>query len=416
MNRIRTFQILFLILACSTIGIAQENFKPAYIITLTGDTVNGLIDFKDWPHNPSKIKFKKTEQGPERLYFPLDIKVFSVSNELYKGAIVDIETSPQGSVSELSHDPALNLQKDTVFLESIVEGEKSLLAYQSIRGIKNFYIFVDDKYELLGYKKYIKPEQNAMLENRKFSGQLLIYLEDCPRLRSKINTVAYNAKSLQKLFKSYYECTGLTIAMEKQNKKRDQVWGILAGMSSTKFEYLNKSPDYLYDVDFDRSNNFTVGVFYDFVFPRLHERLSLQNALHITNFYLKKSYTDVEYDENYKKYTIDIGCGQLKLFTAVKYKYPVGKAFIFGRFGITNSVWLFGANQLKTERYFWGTETVKYQDAIINPATWELGLFGGLGVSYKRFSLGIDYESGNGIASGKKTTDRKFYILFGYQF
>lgn len=416
MNRINNFSILLFLILFPTIVLAQENFQPAYIITSTDDTVKGMINFKDWPHNPASIRFKKTEQGPERIYFPLDLQAFYVSGELYKSAIVDIETSPQGSASDLSHDPVLNIHKDTVFLESIVEGQKSLLAYQSVRGIKNYYIYLDGQYELLVYKKYIKPTQNVMLENRKFSGQLLIYLDDCPKLRSKINTVAYEAKSLQKLFKAYYTCTGKDIALEKQYKKREKIWGIYAGMSSTKFEYLNTHPPYLYNSNFDRSNNFTVGVYNDFVFPRLHERLSLQNALHITKFTLKNNYSIIENEENYTKYTVDIGCGQLKLFSAVKYKYPAGRFFIFGRLGITNSLWLFGANQLKTESYFWGTESVKYQDAIANPAIWELGWFGGIGVNYKRFSLGIDYESGNGIVSGVKTKDKKFYILLGFAF
>lgn len=416
MKNISTFLLALLLLIIPIIALGQGNFEPAFVITNDGDTIKGLIDYKDWPYNPSRIRFKKTEQGPERIYFPLDLKEFGVSNEKYKGAIVETETSPQGSVSDLSHDPVLNLRIDTVFLESVVEGEKSLLAYQSIRGIKNYYIFMDDKYELLVYKKYIKSAQNTMLENRKFSGQLLIYLDDCPEIRSKINTVGYDAKSLQKLFNAYYVCTGKSIASEKQYKKREKIWGLLVGMSSTKFEYLNTSPDYLYNADFDRSNNFTIGIYNDFVFQRLHNRLSLQNALHITNFYLKDSYSIIENEENYTNYTVDIGCGQLKLFTALKYKYPLGKTFIYARFGITNSIWVFGANQLKSESYFWGSESVDYRNAIANPATWELGWFGGVGVSYKRFSLGVDYESGNGIASGIKTNDRKFYILLGFEF
>lgn len=416
MNRISTFFILFTLALFPAIIFAQENFQPAYIITATDDTVKGMIDFKDWPHNPAKIRFKKTEHGPERIYSPADLKAFHVSGELYKGAIVDIETSPRGSAGDLSHDPALTLHQDTVFLESIVEGQKSLLAYQSVRGIKNYYIYIDGRYELLVYKKYIKPTENVIVENRKFSGQLLIYLDDCPKLRTKINTVAYEGKNLQKLFNAYYTCTGKTIALEKQHKKREKIWGLYAGMSSTKFEYLKENPEYLYGAEFDRSNNFTVGVYNDFVFPRLHERLSLQNALHITNFTLNTNYSVIENEENYTNYTVDIGCGQLKLFTAAKYKYPIGKTYIYARFGMTNSIWVFGANQLKAESYFWGTESVKYQNAIENPATWELGWFGGIGVNYKRFSLGIDYESGNGIVSGVKTKDKKYYILLGFEF
>ena len=70
---------LFILLPVWAFG--QQNFQPAKITTLTGDTLRGFIDYRGWNKNPLFITFKAGEQATPKILRPLDIKEFQVSGE-----------------------------------------------------------------------------------------------------------------------------------------------------------------------------------------------------------------------------------------------------------------------------------------------------------------------------------------------
>lgn len=51
-------------------GIAQDDFRPGYIITLQKDTVPGLVKFSPGKVRDGKCEFKKRDNGPIDLYTP----------------------------------------------------------------------------------------------------------------------------------------------------------------------------------------------------------------------------------------------------------------------------------------------------------------------------------------------------------
>ena len=54
---------------------AQSNYKPGYLVTIKGDTLHGLIDYRQWDNNPGAVAFKKEpgQDNPEILLLKLHI-------------------------------------------------------------------------------------------------------------------------------------------------------------------------------------------------------------------------------------------------------------------------------------------------------------------------------------------------------
>ena len=115
------FSTLHLVLAAALLlpaaAFGQQNYQPANITTLTGDTLRGFINYRGWDRNPRVVSFKPNLQAPEQLLHPLEIRTFSVSNERYAGAQVRIDDSPQ-DLDKLSTTALPLYRADTVFLRA----------------------------------------------------------------------------------------------------------------------------------------------------------------------------------------------------------------------------------------------------------------------------------------------------------
>ena len=131
---------------------SQKNYLPGYVVTLTGDTVHGNIDYRNWDKNPRIISFKPSA-GDEIIQYPVTgIKKFLVLDEMYESAIVRAETSPY-QFDQLNFDKELKFRTDTIFLQAVIEGEKSLYYYKDKNAKEHFYIKSGQEFELLVYKK-----------------------------------------------------------------------------------------------------------------------------------------------------------------------------------------------------------------------------------------------------------------------
>ena len=88
---------------------------------------------------------------------------------------------------------------DTSFLEAIIQGEKSLYSHVNYIGDDQFYIKLDGKYDLLVYKKYlgVQDGKHRAMENRKYLGQLTLYLMGCPEIQIKLKDISYSKNSLR---------------------------------------------------------------------------------------------------------------------------------------------------------------------------------------------------------------------------
>ena len=194
--------------------------KQGFVITLNNDTIHGYIDNKNWKNTPQQILFKETIAGSGFYYTPKTILEFHTADKIFKRAIVKIDQSPD-KTNKHHLSPEFQFIIDTVFLQAIILGEKDLYYSKDSIGKERFYIRYDSAYSWLTFKKYqnIQKDKKTILFNNNYIGQLLLYLQNCPKINSVLSETTYDLKSLSKVFYYYYDCTNAKMVYQ-ENKKR----------------------------------------------------------------------------------------------------------------------------------------------------------------------------------------------------
>ena len=164
----------FALLLLPALSFAQSNYKNGYVINLKGDTLKGLINLKDWGHNPVNISFKTNEnERPQELGFS-DINYFQVDGYVayakYKVVISLNNVDINSALSAVDTSTVTN----TVFLKVLQKG-KYVTLYTYTDGLKNRYYVKDNDadvpYELL-YGIYQNPQTENIINKNTFQSQL----------------------------------------------------------------------------------------------------------------------------------------------------------------------------------------------------------------------------------------------------
>jgi hypothetical protein len=396
------------------VSFSQQNFLPGYVNPTKNDTIRGYIDYRNWKKNPGEVIFKKSIEEQPITFKPADINVFGVADEVYESAKVEIEVSPDG-ITDLSNDSEFRIEQDHVFLQTVVKGEKSLYYLLNRIDKHQFYVKHDSEFELLKYKLYVKSMNYSKIigKNKQYVGQLTGYL-NCPTLKYKISGAQYNRSSLEKLFASYYKETGKSMAFEKKAEKAVLEISALAGVTLTSLKFSGGvkalSPD------FGSGINPVVGASFDMVFPRNQRKWSLINELILASYELTGESLDYTNVNQYDVTTTTIGGTYLKLNTMVRFKFPVGKMFVFANFGISNAFMMKEINESSRFSKFYSQEKTVKGEAL-DSRKYEQGLVGGIGAGIKRWSLQVKYETSNGMSSAASINSSvvRYYFQLGYR-
>lgn len=398
---------------------AQQNYLKGYVLNTLKDTVKGFINYHEWEKNPEKIKFKSSMEGKPETFRPLQILEFGVSDEIYVTAIVHSENSPH-ITNELDYDSRLKLKTDTVFLQSLVRGPKSLYYLKNKFGNDNLYIGTNTGFVLLEYKKYLKKHEGkrVVAQNNNYKGQLIYYLNGCPSLSAKINSLPYKPKSMTRIFKQYYGCTPAEIAFIRQTPQPKLEFGILAGASSTTIELHSAGQEELTGADFGVSNDFLGGLYLNLVLPRNREKWSLYSELLYSGYSFQTSYEDYRNEEYYTISNYDLGFSYLNLNVMVRFKLPFKAVNIFANGGLGTGFLISNTNKKLTEKRFYSSYSLKEGKVLEDIRSIEQGYILGAGAMYNNLSLEFRYERGNGFSpyTGLGTTTSKMFLLLGYRF
>jgi hypothetical protein len=412
--------ILFVVSAISiTPCFSQENFLPGYLVRNNGDTVSGFIDYRNWERNPDIISFREKSPATTIQYTPGRIKGFGVLDEIYESATIETEMSPDNTTS-LLFKPELKIQTDSTFLQVMIRGEKSLYFYMNRLGKEQFYIKQGSTYELLIYKRYFKDQdgENVIAENRRYIGQLQLYLNDCPSVKTKLENMDYRKKSMENLFLAYIKCTGSKIQFQKKTEKLRTEIGILAGLSLTTLKFTSEYYTLLVDAGYPQSVNFTGGIFFDVVLPRNMSKWSLCNELTFSTYKVTSHYDEILNSNQFTKIESTFGYSYIKMNNMLRFKYPIGDWFIYLNGGISNGYAIAEKNYMKLDTKNFSPEKIEEGKALEETRKFEFGLLLGLGTKYKRFSFEIRREWGNGMSiyTSLKSSTGRYHFLLGFRF
>jgi len=405
------FTLLFQLSFC------QENFIQGYVISMKGDTLHGFIDYRNWELNPNKIFFKEKLSDSSIAYIPIVIRGFHVFEDTYESAIVKTEKNIN-YLYEIDSDVENIFRTDTTFLQTIIQGEKSLYHYKSSDQREQFYIKNDSTYESLNYKKILNLEQerNSYIEKKQYIGQLYSYLKDCPTIKSKLANTKFTRKNLENLFMSYYKCTQPNLAQANfkhtntTNKLTAQT-GVLAGLSLTSLTFSSKFYPYIVKATYNTSTNFVAGLYLDLIIPRNQGKWSFCNELIYTSFNITG-----QFEDNTSINYLTFNYSYLKENSQLRFKYPIGNLFIYLNAGFSVGYAINEKTFRKEDSNFHASIS---DNAIEKLKKFEFGTIFGLGTKLKSYSFEIRYEHGDGISNLRSNIlsfTNRFYFLLGYKF
>lgn len=197
--------IVFLLAAlCPFYLLAQTNYKTGYVVTLKGDTVQGLINYKDWNKNPKQISFKNNG-GKTTSYSTANTASFSVTGYEYYSRYTGHISEDAEDVSYLSRGLDSTYKVDTVFLRAISRG-KNVTLYEYI-DIKKVRYFIADKNQPpveLAYHVYLNPNDLSKVDKQRGYIQQLQtlsarYQPENSGLIAQISNADYKDEDLKKV-------------------------------------------------------------------------------------------------------------------------------------------------------------------------------------------------------------------------
>ncbi len=182
------FLLLTSLILIAQLAYSQSDFKEGFIITHQGDTIKGLIDYRESNYNYKKCSFKSPANG-ETIYLPDEIKGYRFLNDKYF-------ISKQIKIDENNYERA--------FLEVLVQGKITLYKYSN-----KFYAEKDDsvfyelsntiKEQIINGKKYLKADN-------RYKGVLTVLFSDCSSSSSNLQNLKFIEKALIKSVKTYNKC------------------------------------------------------------------------------------------------------------------------------------------------------------------------------------------------------------------
>jgi len=159
------YKTLLIILLLPVFSFAQSNFKPGYIVTLKGDTIRGLIDYREWGANPTSIDFKASATDKTRKYSDQEIHFFSIngfeSYVQYTGAI-SMDITDINLVTS-SRDTS---QREATVLFKIMQKGDNVVLYSYTDDVKTrFYISESPDYKPVPLVYRIYKNFDGIVEN-----------------------------------------------------------------------------------------------------------------------------------------------------------------------------------------------------------------------------------------------------------
>lgn len=413
------FQIIISFVFYTNDTCAQKNFISGSIITQNWDTLNGLIDYRNWKTNPTSVSFKKNDSDISIKYYPTTIKSFNVLDEIYLGEILNVNNSST-KINELSDSANFSYRIDTVFLQVMIQGSKSLYYYHDNLENAHFFILENNLFQELLYKRYVQNENSTsnIHENKRFVAQLSLYLNNCKTIQSKLSNINYSKNDLMKLFQYYNNCTNSAAKFEKKIDKIKVEVGIKAGMAISKLNFISDYFEYLSSEDFPKSTNIAEGLFLNLVLPRSNGKMSIYNEFLYTSYNTKATHNQYHAGQLEREINTNVGYSYIKLINMFRYKYPIKNSFMLFNAGISNGFVVSETNTRTDNYYYYQTIILENSLAINDSRKHEEGILFGLGNQYKNYSFEIRFEKSNGMSKfvTLNSSITRYYFLLGYTF
>ncbi len=187
--------IIPLVFLCASISAisGQADFRKGYIITVEGDTLHGLVDFRGDRYNSANCTFKGGPVAEAVTFEPGSVIGYGFENgRHYLSKTVEAESGDR-----------------VFFMEVLLNGRIDLFYYRSADNDSHYFVETV-KGELLSLfekqRMVSDPEiGRGILRIKYYVGTLRYAMSDAPGLAADIEKVALNQKELVRLIQQYHE-------------------------------------------------------------------------------------------------------------------------------------------------------------------------------------------------------------------
>lgn len=328
----------FSLIFCSPRLFAQS-YRPGFIVKASGDTIQGLVKYRESKRKYKTCIFKTTESSTPQEYNPTDIIAYGITND----ALFESRNIVNDEGVEIS-----------TFLEVLIHGKLSLYEHQDMFFLKK------EK----GKLTRIAAETNdpgiggivGEIRTTTTSTKHLVLLNtltnDCPVPQELLAKVLkkITAPNIMAIVEAYNNCSEPASSI---TYRQDKPWlsaekGVLIGSHTTRLKFYDKT-NLVNDANFSVSHNIIVGGHLNLRSPRRSEKLSL----HVDAFLSKEQY--LGYQERHgpliihrNDYDIDI----TRVATVIMGRYTMansGKAKPFLAIGATHNFILGSTTNVRFE-------------------------------------------------------------------
>jgi hypothetical protein len=327
---------IFVLSVFVSLGVmGQDNFKKGYIITLDNDTLLGKINDAGGFKNSKLCSFKPYKKHRVTEYLPGQIKAYRMfKDKYYVSKAVDHKQGIQYRFVEVLLEGPVNLYHDRKSAEKAFyiqkkDGDLIPLSYEESQSNYSPGLNEPDKYI-----------PTHLLQNRLYQDTLRYFFKDAKPISDRVETLEYDTKSLAKITKDYIGVkypSQNNITYESNLRMYRPHIGIYAGAQYTDIEFLpSKSGKYSLEVPSSikakRFNTYPIGIFVNFPFPMLNDKLSFQ--VELTGNWM--DYEEIfDSSQNFKVDTVSVSAKSFGI--PLMFKYDIFRGFITPSIGIGKS-------------------------------------------------------------------------------
>lgn len=348
--------VLIIFVALCAIPAFGQNFKPGYVLQ-QGDTLRGLVSFRETIAPPERCLFQKEGQ-PETTFYPDNLEGFGFDGRHFrtlknKGAAHFAEVIVDGKAKFYREGSSYFVQKDTALIPLST---------------------VTQKITVSGHE-YTK-------EDKTYAIRLKSIFSDCSSLPSayeqtELWTLSPSSieKKYSKVVAKYNACFGDSSSHYTATKGKPRLsFGVLAGVISSPNSASGKN-QVVHSLDSSFPVSFAAGFFVDQVNPRISDHWHVR----LEAMYFRTKFTSIVATSYDPAKEIELRYTTFKFPVSVAYHFNTGRAFSPYVRGGLNFLIFTQRSFVETTDYVMGAYQSKVLDLKIKTNTF----LAGVGVEYK---------------------------------